>query len=71
MAFAHRRLQIIILVLVFSGVLGFVWLRYGTRQVPSGQPALTTIDPPALAAFREEFNSTADRTRVIVLLSPT
>lgn len=37
-------------------------------RLPFGQPALAAMD---LAALRADFNRAADRTRLIVLLSPT
>ena len=41
---------------------------YGPRRAPRGQPALQTID---LGRLKEQFNASADQTRVLVLLSPT
>jgi hypothetical protein len=45
-----------------------VWYGFFGHQTPSGQPALAAMD---LAALRADFNRAADRTRLIVLLSPT
>lgn len=42
---------------------------YGlSHRVPPGQPPMAKMD---LAALRAEFNRTADRPRLIILLSPT
>jgi hypothetical protein len=38
------------------------------HQAPSGQPPLAAMD---LTALRTDFNRAADRTRLILLLSPT
>jgi len=49
----------------------FLWWRYGTRDVPVGQPPLATVDASTIAQLRDDFNRAADLTRLIVLLSPT
>jgi hypothetical protein len=52
-----------------SAVLGAaIWFGIFNHATPSGQPALAAMD---LAALRNDFNRAADRTRLIVLLSPT
>jgi hypothetical protein len=45
-------------------------LWYGAlgHRVPAGQPALAAMD---LSALRADFNRARDRSRLIVLLSPT
>lgn len=48
-----------------------VWYRFGPGEVPSGQPALVTLDTASLQQLREDFNQDARGARVIVLLSPT
>jgi len=59
----------LLLFLVPAAVLAAaVWYGYFGHQPPAGQPALATMD---LAALRADFNRAADRTRLIVLLSPT
>ncbi len=45
-----------------------IWYGIFNHGTPSGQPALAPMD---LAALRADFNRAADRTRLIVLLSPT
>lgn len=46
----------------------FLWLSKGT---PPGQPPLTSLTPANFENFRQEFNSSADRARLVLLLSPT
>ena len=48
-----------------------LWYFYGERRVPEGQPPLATLSAATLEALRADFNRDADRTRIIVLLSPT
>jgi hypothetical protein len=38
------------------------------HEAPTGQPPLASMD---LATLRADFNRTADRTRLILLVSPT
>jgi hypothetical protein len=45
------------------------WYFWGSR--PSGQPPLTSLTPNNLDRFKREFNSAADRKRMVLLLSPT
>ena len=49
-------------------IVWYLWLSKGT---PPGQPALASLTPDNLGNFRQEFNSTADRARLVLLLSPT
>ncbi len=49
-------------------IVWYLWLSKGT---PSGQPPLTSLTPANFENFRQEFNSTADRARLVLLLSPT
>ena len=48
-----------------------LWYLFGARQVPPGQPPLGILSASSLEALRADFNRDADRTRVILLLSPT
>ena len=61
---------------IFVGVLAvlavaMLWYFFGPRQVPPGQPPLGILSASSLEALRADFNRDADRTRVILLLSPT
>lgn len=40
-------------------------------RTPAGQPPIVTLAPATLGALEERFNLADDRTRVLVLLSPT
>jgi hypothetical protein len=51
-------------------VTAFTW-HQSIQRVPDGQPPLATLDANSLAGLQAEFNRTADRTRIIVLLAPT
>ena len=48
-----------------------LWYLYGERRVPEGQPPLATLSASSLESLRADFNRDADRTRIILLLSPT
>jgi hypothetical protein len=62
--------QAVLLLLI---VLGFVAYRYlwGHYRTPSGQPPLASLTANNLNQFKEAFNDTADRTRLVLLVSPT
>ena len=49
-------------------IVWYLWLSKGT---PPGQPPLASLTPENFGNFRQEFNSTADRARLVLLLSPT
>lgn len=55
------------------GVVAFVifWYFWGWSRTPKGQPTLTSLAPSNLDQFKHEFNNSADRTRLVLLLSPT
>jgi hypothetical protein len=65
----------VLLVLVGTAVLAgaavFSWIKLAPRRVPEGQPALATLTPDSLAAFRDSFNAAAGEVRVLAMLSPT
>ena len=61
-----------VLVVVFVAVLvWYVHLYLGGHRAPAGQQALGDLDAASLAALKDDFNRSADRSRVILLLSPT
>ena len=60
----------LLLIAAIAGA-GFVWFKFAPRQTPTGQPSLSRLDAATLPAFRDAFNADADKTRVVVLLSPT
>jgi hypothetical protein len=47
------------------------WYFWGWSRSPQGQPPLTSLTPGNLDQFKREFNNAADRTRLVLLLSPT
>jgi hypothetical protein len=54
--------------LLFLFLATAVSCRFLSHEAPSGQPALAAMD---LVKLRADFNRASDRTRLIVLLSPT
>jgi len=52
-------------------VIAFLYYRYAPRHVPRGQPALTHLSADTLGDLRAAFNAASDRTRLLLLLSPT
>jgi len=47
------------------------WYLWGWGRSPRGQPALTSLTSSNLDQFKREFNTAADRNRLVLLLSPT
>ena len=41
------------------------------RRMPAGQPRLVHVEAEGVQPLRAAFNAAADRTRLLVLLSPT
>ncbi len=58
-------------VLLFVFAFVAVWYFWGWSRTPKGQPPLTSLTPSNLDQFKHEFNDAADRTRLVLLLSPT
>ena len=56
-------------ILVVLGV--FLYLRYGPRQTPPGQPRFVRLNPDNFHVLSERFNSGDGSLRVLVMLSPT
>ena len=52
-------------------VVAFLYHRHAPRHVPQGQPPLTYLSEGTLADLRAAFNAASDRTRLLLLLSPT
>jgi hypothetical protein len=48
-----------------------VWYFWGWSRTPKGQPPLTSLTPGNFDQFKHEFNDSADRARLVLLLSPT
>jgi len=47
------------------------WYFWGFSRTPHGQPPLTSLTPNNLEEFKQQFTDAADRTRLVLLLSPT
>ena len=43
----------------------------GPGATPTGQSPMVTLNEQSLQTLRQDFNASADQTRVILLLSPT
>jgi hypothetical protein len=46
-----------------------LWYFFGSR--PKNQPPLTSLSPSNFDQFKREFDGAADRSRLVLLLSPT
>ena len=66
-----RRVAQLTAVVVIVGTGGFLYYRYAPRRVPTGQPPLSYLSRSTLADLRATFNAASDRTRLLLLLSPT
>ena len=66
-----KRIKTAAIVLLVLLVAAFLWWRFGTRNVPDGQPPLATVDAGYLTALKDDFNRASGETRIILLLSPT
>ena len=64
-----KRLTLVVLVAALAG--GLAWYLWGDRHTPAGQTPLATLSAASLETLRSEFNSHADKVRIVVLLSPT
>jgi hypothetical protein len=64
-----RSLLIVALILLLLGVGG--WFVLADRRVRSGQASLTSLDNASLDIVKDQFNRSADRIRIVLLLSPT
>ena len=47
------------------------WYYWGSSRTPRGQPPLTSLTTSNLDQFKRAFNDAADRTRLVLLVSPT
>ena len=64
----HKTKYALLLAVVVIGIfLG--WYFWGSA--PQNQPPLTSLTPANFEHFKQEFNDTADRARLVILLSPT
>jgi hypothetical protein len=47
------------------------WYYVAGHETPKGQAPLATLAENSWSSFKQEFNDSADRVRLVVLLSPT
>lgn len=66
-----KSIAVVAILLVAAGVATLAWLRLAPREVPSGQPRLTTLGQGSLATFRDAFNASEGKVRILAMLSPT
>jgi hypothetical protein len=67
----QTRYRLLILFVVGAILVLGSWWQFGGHETPQGQQPLVTIDAAALEGLKRAFNEAADKTRVIVILSPT
>lgn len=66
-----KKISLALGVAAIAGLLGLSWYFWGRPQAPPGQPPLLSVTPANLSELQQAFNSTADTTRIVLLLSPT
>jgi len=64
----RRRALNLAVLLCSTGLVAALLFGYAPASAPGGQSAVAAFH---LDSFRQSFNAAADRTRVVVLLSPT
>lgn len=65
-----RRKWTIFGIVLAAFVIAF-WAIAGRHQTPAGQPPLANVTQQSLPQLQQEFNSSPDSERVLLLLSPT
>ena len=63
-----RRVLNVTVLLCSTGLVAAMLFGHVPASAPAGQPTVAALQ---LDSFRQSFNAAADRTRVVVLLSPT
>ncbi|MBL8113472.1 MAG: hypothetical protein JNK60_11340 [Acidobacteria bacterium] len=66
-----RRIALASSALLVIGAAMIGWLKLAPRPTPAGQAPLATLDEKNFGQLRDAFNASADRTRVLAILSPT
>jgi len=59
------------LALAALAIFGGVFYLYGGHQTPTGQAPLADLNAANLSVFKNEFNGSQAKVRILVLLSPT
>lgn len=65
---SRKRLLAVAVAIVLLGAAGYYLIGH---RAPEGQAPLIEMNAQSLDQMKDEFNRAADRTRVILLLSPT
>lgn len=66
-----RRIAVASSALLVIGAATIAWVKLAPRPTPAGQAPLASLDEKSFGQLREAFNASADRTRVLAILSPT
>ena len=66
---AILKTKYVLLLAVVALALFLGWYFWGSA--PRNQPPLTSLTPANVENFRQEFNNSADRARLVLLVSPT
>ena len=66
-----RRIALAMAAIALVGAATIAWVKLAPRPTPAGQPPLASLDEKSFGRLLEAFNASADRTRVLAILSPT
>jgi hypothetical protein len=61
----------VLLLVAVAVAFSVFWYYWGSTRTPRGQPPLTSLTRGNLDQFKRQFNDASDRTRLLLLLSPT
>lgn len=68
---ALRRIAVAASAILVIGAATIAWLKLAPRPTPAGQAPLARLDEKNFGQLRDAFNASADRTRILAILSPT
>jgi hypothetical protein len=71
MSRALRRIALASASLIVIGAVTIAWIKLAPRPTPLGQAPLASLSDENFGQLRDAFNASADRTRVVAILSPT
>ncbi len=63
--------RLLLIVALAAALVAAGYWAYAPQTAPAAQPPLAVLGPENLAEFQKQFNESADRIRVLALLSPT